>query len=259
MALVKNKRNELSVLNEYGKDILNSISTNVIYSAYKTKKYISNKLEEKKMEMIEKSAYYAIDKFGHSEYARENVNLIPIMITSILIKNLIIFLLYNRLQTGNRINDLFISILITLVCSGLSPVIYEACTKQAPFYMMYTNNFMNNLFSTGGIDYFIQWKNKILFTGTLFMICLLHLIEITSEFLIDTLICSLVTGVICNTVQFYTIPKQNSIVIKNQNQNQINIQNNISIKDSVIILDNNKNIDQKTKRVGSFCIIEEYD
>jgi len=168
-------------------------------------------IEYRKAQVIETGVSYAAEKIVKSDFAKENLNTIPIMVTAIVLRFIMGVLIFNKFQYGNPLVDMIISVIITVGCQMISPTFYAIAETQAPIYMRATNEFLNNVLDSDGgtklnYNYLIKWKNKIMLFIAFLSIIFLMMVEINSRYLIECIISSVISGIVCNYIEYLNKP-----------------------------------------------------
>lgn len=163
---------------------------------------------------------YAFEKFTESYYARSYVNTIPMLLSSIFLRLVFNFLITDRLITKNVYANFVIGVIVSTGCTLASPIFYSAVEVQAPKFMRITNVAMNNLMSTGGYDYYLMWKNRISLIIALLFIVVLLMVEVTSAYLIEMIVITIISGIIvaqvdhiCTPTKYMSINPPTDVVI----------------------------------------------
>ena len=145
---------------------------------------------------------YAYEKFVRSQYAKEHINSIPMIITSLIVRMVINFLIISKLKTGLSWLDFIISISITVIVTILSPFFFTSIEVHKEGFIYYTNIFINN-FLGYEYEYMETFKNVILVIISIILIIVLQFVEITSRYIQKIIIHSIITGSIAYLFQLW--------------------------------------------------------
>ena len=165
-----------------------------------------------KKKAMEYAGKYAYEKLVRSEYARKNVNAIPMTIISLIIRIVFNFLLISRTKTGTWWLDFIFSIIITIIITLLSPFFYTSIKAHRDGFMYYTNIFLNGLLEPGDPEYIERLKNRVLIITGIILIIILQFVEINSMYVQVLVVHSLITGIISNMLQQWINSMRNRII-----------------------------------------------
>lgn len=172
------------------------------------KRRVDNFLVKQKDKLVDRATSYAIDKFGSSEYARKTFSIIPVTIIATFIKACFNFLITSRLITGYRILDSVISLVVACFTALLSPIFYVMVRENERAIISFSDHFVNRVFNlpvrinnkynntpapsigpvsashSMGIEYLIEWRNRIILLISGICIIFLLIVEVNSYYLI---------------------------------------------------------------------------
>ncbi len=158
------------------------------------------KSQKKVLKYVGKYAYTELLK---SKLARNQLNVIPISMASLILRSIINFLIFSRLKLGIYWLDFVISMMVTIMITLLSPVFYISIQSHEEIFMSYTNNFVDNFMGPQGWEYIENIKNRILFIGGFLLLITLQLIDINSRMLQEFIIHTLITGFVSDRIFQY--------------------------------------------------------
>jgi hypothetical protein len=153
-----------------------------------------------KKHIISYTGSYAYESLLKSNFAREKINSLPMLIVSIIFRSFLNFLLFSRLVTGYKLFDYIFSIILTVFITIMSPFIYKSITVHENIFMQYTNKFVDK-FMIEGWDYIELIKNRTALIGGLSIVLLLQFVEVNSRYLQEIIIHGLITGFISDKIQ----------------------------------------------------------
>ena len=148
---------------------------------------------------------YAYDNFFRSEFARNKLNSIPIAIISMLVRVLINNLLISNLKTDYIKLNFFLSIVVTVFVTLLSPWIYRSVEVHKEGFFSITDRFISGLLGDSPLEYLEQIKNKILFSLGVLIMIVLNFVEINSRYVQEIIFHSLITGILSNLIENYVL------------------------------------------------------
>ncbi len=154
-----------------------------------------------KKEVISYAGSYAYEKLLRSKYARENVNAIPMTIVSVLLRLIFNFLILSKLKTGNWWVDFIVSVVITIIITLFSPFFYISIKAHSDVFMHYTDMILDGMLKPGEPGYAEMVKNRVLIFMGIILIVLLEFLNITSRYVQELLLHSLITGIISEFIQ----------------------------------------------------------
>lgn len=143
--------------------------------------------EEKKNQGAATLGTMALEKFGKSKYARQQLSTVPTSIMAGALKSVFNFLILYRLATSIPILDFFISVLVTVVLAAISPVFYVIAKEREADIMAFSNHFADHLFYYG-FDYLRMWRGRTVAAMGLSAILFLLCFEVNSTYLIQVVI-----------------------------------------------------------------------
>ena len=158
------------------------------------------KSQKKVIKYVGKYAYKELLK---SKLARNQLNVIPISLASLVLRSIVNFLVFSRLKLGIYWLDFVISMIITILVTLLSPVFYVSIQSHEEIFMGYTNNFVDNFMGPQGWEYIDNIKNRLLLIGGCFLLIMLQFIEVNSWMLQELIIHTLITGYISDKIYQY--------------------------------------------------------
>jgi hypothetical protein len=148
------------------------------------------KLGKRKDEFVAQLGLTILEKMARSPQARAHISTIPISILATFLKNILHFLIFFRLVTGNSIVDFFISIFLSIFTALLSPLFLVAIKDVEPHLVKFTNHFMDRAMmkNNQGVEYLLTVRNRgVLATSTLTILFLLY-VDVDSHYLIRSII-----------------------------------------------------------------------
>jgi len=154
-----------------------------------------------KKEVVSYAGSYAYEKLLRSKYARENVNVIPMTIVSVLLRLIFNFLVLSKLKTGNWCLDFIVSVVITIIITLFSPFFYISIKAHSDVFMHYTDIILDGMLEPGEPGYAEMVKNRVLISMGIILIVLLEFLNITSRYVQELLLHSLITGIISEFIQ----------------------------------------------------------
>ena len=150
--------------------------------------FVNRKIDSVQMVALKHVKKYAWGRLTTAEFARNYANLLPLMITTTLIRMFFSWLICSRLLTGNEWFDFCVSIIINVVTTIVSPFFYAIVETKKADFLTVTNKTMDHLLGirpspTGliGWDYFFEIRNKIIVTLSIIALIILQFVEITSR------------------------------------------------------------------------------
>ena len=159
--------------------------------------------KKSKKKVISYAGSYAYESFFRSEFARTKINAIPISIVSLIIRSILNFLIFSRLQTGIWWLDFPISAMVTIIITLFSPFFYKSIAVHESFFMHYTNIFIDRFLGPGGWEYVDNLKNGLLVLLGVVAIIILEFVKVESRELQQIIIHTLITGLITDQIQKY--------------------------------------------------------
>ena len=164
-----------------------------------------------KKRVISYAGSYAYDSLLKSNFTREKINILPMLIVSMVFRTILNFLLFERLITGYKIIDFLFSVIITVLITIISPFIYKSISVHENIFMKFTNKFVDN-FMANGWEYLESIKNRTALTVGLILVLILQFVEVNSRYLQEIIIHGLITGYISDRIQkkidTLTVPKR---------------------------------------------------
>jgi hypothetical protein len=251
---------------------LSQVHLNFKRNVKKISRPIKNIIDDQKTKIITQGAHYATDKLIESEYTKEKANILSMVIIAAIFKLILNTLIFNKIYTGNRFIDLIISIIISIICSMLSPALYQIVELQAPYFAKVTNHIINDIIDPRTrIDYLILWKNRLILTLSAIAIMFLLIVEVSSDYIIDCIISTIVSSIANDQFEQYKMNMDNpksmqlyepidTVTIKGDTIEQPTIidgysqQNNTIIDNSINVSINNSIIN--IKRIESYHMFD---
>lgn len=148
------------------------------------KRFINNQKEE----LLSYVGRYAIDKFGKSDFAKENLNIFAMSVISSIIKSIVSFLLLYRLQTNYLIINFILSMFVTMVCAFVSPVFFLFVKLHEKDLVKLSNHILDRATQHDGVLFLLHIRNMTVIAVSLFVIIFCLLVEVTSAYIIHTVI-----------------------------------------------------------------------
>jgi hypothetical protein len=144
---------------------------------------------------------YAYEKFMRSNYTREKINSIPLIVLTLVIRIVFNFLIVRSLKSEIWWIDFIVSITITVITTLLSPFIYVSIEVHKDIFKKYTEIFIENFLGPNGYEYLEMVKNVIMFIIAVSMIIVLQFVEISSRYIQYLIIHAMITGGISDLFQ----------------------------------------------------------
>lgn len=168
-----------------------------------------NKIYKKySKKFINKIKNYTLDRLIMSDYARHNVNIIPMTLIAVVIRSIFNFLIIYKFTTNNRIINFIIGVISNVILSLLTPIFYGVIKYQEENVLIFTDIIIHNLWGTDGWTFFYTWKNRILSLIGIISIFLLYFIEINSfiiqEFIFNLLLSGFIVDILNNKIEDLT-------------------------------------------------------
>lgn len=166
----------------------------------KVAKYI---VKRNKKKALSYAGSYAYDKVLRSLYIRDKINTLPMLVLTMIIRNIFAALLISNLQTGIYYLNFAISIILTSLITLLSPFFYKSIKAHEELFLQLTNNFMDRFMKPDGWEFIELSKNIVMgILGALFFI-LLFFMEITSSYIQEMIIHTMISNIISENMQKY--------------------------------------------------------
>jgi len=101
---------------------------------------------------------------------------------------------------GIYVLDMFVSLLISVVCSLSSHLFYRVVFIRSDLFLMIAANITESVL-VDGEQFYILWKNRIMLTTSIVCIIFLLLVPVDSIYLIECIIISLLSSYITQTIE----------------------------------------------------------
>lgn len=161
-------------------------------------KFFGQKFKKK---VVPFAGKYALKKFVRSEFAQSKANIIPLTITSLLIRLVFNSLLSHRLRTSIWYLEMMTNICVNVGISLASPIFYAFAESQNDYFAGITRNITETLMKPSDKPVYI-WSNMY-FSGLVMVgIGYLSMVEITSVYLQVQLIQMLISGWIIDLISY---------------------------------------------------------
>jgi len=178
-----------------------------------------------------------------SEYAKRTYDFIPTWLISYIMRLFVDFMLYYRLRLPVEslsknvslyyASNLFISVLISVIVTMCSPFLYDVVWQYEKHIKKFTNQVANNM----SWQYFYIWQTRIVVALSILGIIILSRVELTSIWLIECIIHTLICGFILSKYEelreYLSTPK---IVYWNQTICSANIKPIVDVKSACKII-----------------------
>lgn len=151
-------------------------------------------IEKRKTQALSTMGNYALEKFVESKFAREKANVIPLMIMTIVLRNIFDFLIFYRFRTSLWVINFIISVVVTVGTTMCTPLFYSIAETHKPEFLKFTNNAVDKLMGPNGFEYFIQMRTYVVLSISGVMILYLQFVPITSRDLQELIIHTLITS-----------------------------------------------------------------
>jgi hypothetical protein len=127
-----------------------------------------------------------------SDYAKRTYDFLPTWLVSYALRLIVDFMLYYRLRVDYYLLNMLIAVLVSTSVTMCSPLFYDLVWQYEERIQKFTNHVADHM----SWKYYYKWQTRIVLGTSLILIIILTQFSITSVWLIECIIHTLVCGYI---------------------------------------------------------------
>lgn len=125
----------------------------------------------------------------NSKFTRRKLNLVLVFALSFFVRNIIDLLVYLVIRTGYPIVDFLMSVCVTISVILLSPYIEDSIGRYEVELQALTNKLVDNY----TFEQYKKWRKRAVFSTCMFLLVFLYFVEVTSAWLMVSIVHFLIT------------------------------------------------------------------